>query len=149
VRNPAVRTDDVTGESPVTTDDGDPIGDDRAREVIRMLSNGLRQARAARLWTRSQLVARMRTPIPVNTYAGYEQRIRVCSLPRLVDICHALDIAVMVSGTGVKVIPAAHEGMPSPYFVAVQRNGGDLEVTVRMDLGDGPPILTEGRSSPT
>lgn len=42
----------TTGEkTSVTTDDDDPITDDRGREVIRMLSNGLRQARATRLWT--------------------------------------------------------------------------------------------------
>jgi hypothetical protein len=32
--------------------------------------------------------------MPVNTYACYEQAIRPCPLPRLVDICRALDVKV-------------------------------------------------------
>src|SRR5690348_7646217 len=103
--------------------------DDRVREVVRMLGDALRQARGMRQLTRLELVGLLRTTIPVNTYAGYELGLRNCLIPRLVEICEALNITVMVNGTGVKMIPAAQHEAPYTYFVAARRDGDDIAVT--------------------
>lgn len=63
--------------------------------IIRAVGEELRRARASLGLTRPELVKRMRTDIPVNTYACYEQGIRQCSIPRLVEICQALGISAL------------------------------------------------------
>jgi transcriptional regulator with XRE-family HTH domain len=61
--------------------------------IIRAIGEELRRARANAGWSRPQLVKYMKTQIPVNTYACYEQGIRQCSIPRLVEICQALGVS--------------------------------------------------------
>src|SRR6266566_5818635 len=68
--------------------------DDTDQAIVRAVGEELRRARACVGWTRPELIRRMRTQIPVNTYAGYEQGIRQCSIPRLVEICEALGVTV-------------------------------------------------------
>lgn len=68
--------------------------DDAEHAIIRAVGEELRRARACVGWTRPELIKRMKTKIPVNTYAGYEQGIRQCSIPRLVEICEALGVTV-------------------------------------------------------
>lgn len=62
------------------------------QEIIQAIGEELRRARANTGWSRPELVARLTTPTPVNTYACYEQGIRQCSIPRLVEICKALGV---------------------------------------------------------
>lgn len=67
--------------------------DDQA--IVRAIGQELRRARASAGWTRPELVSRMRSQVPVNTYACYEQGIRQCSFPRLYEICQALGVNVL------------------------------------------------------
>lgn len=67
---------------------------DTDQAIVRAIGEELRRARASAGWTRPQLVRSMKTRIPVNTYACYEQGIRQCSIPRLVEICEALGIGI-------------------------------------------------------
>lgn len=64
---------------------------DSADQVLmRAIGDELRQARMSAGWSRPDLVERLPTRTPVNTYACYEQGIRQCSIPRLVEICQVL-----------------------------------------------------------
>lgn len=63
--------------------------------IVRAIGQELRRARTTAGWSRPELVSRMRSQVPVNTYACYEQGIRQCSIPRLYEICQALDVSVM------------------------------------------------------
>lgn len=63
--------------------------------VVRAIGEELRRARASVGWSRPELIKHMQTPIPVNTYACYEQGIRQCSIPRLVEICQTLGVSVL------------------------------------------------------
>jgi transcriptional regulator with XRE-family HTH domain len=86
--------------------------------IIRALGEELRRARATAGWSRPELVKRMKTRVPVNTYACYEQGIRQCSIPRLVEICDALGVSVT-----------------ELIGLALQRLERDLETSgVRIDL---------------
>jgi transcriptional regulator with XRE-family HTH domain len=78
-----VRRDDSTDQA---------FANDADRAVVKAVGDELRRARACVGWSRPELVKRMKTQIPVNTYACYEQGIRQCSIPRLVEICEALGI---------------------------------------------------------
>ncbi|GAB3441836.1 helix-turn-helix domain-containing protein [Actinophytocola sediminis] len=62
--------------------------------IVRAIGEELRRARGSAGWSRPELIKRMKTPVPVNTLAGYEQGIRACPTARLVEICLALDINV-------------------------------------------------------
>jgi len=64
--------------------------DSADRAIVRAIGDELRRARGSVGWTRPELIKQMQTQMPVNTYAGYEQGIRLCSIPRLVEICEAL-----------------------------------------------------------
>lgn len=66
--------------------------DDTDQSIVKAVGDELRRARACVGWSRPELVKRMKTRIPVNTYACYEQGIRQCSIPRLVEICEALGV---------------------------------------------------------
>jgi transcriptional regulator with XRE-family HTH domain len=68
--------------------------DDIDQAIVRAVGEELRRARASAGWSRPDLVKRMRTQVPVNTYACYEQGIRQCSIPRLYEICQALEVSV-------------------------------------------------------
>jgi len=63
-------------------------------QIVRAIGEELRRARANAGWSRPELIEHMKTRIPVNTYACYEQGIRQCSIPRLVEICQALKVNV-------------------------------------------------------
>jgi transcriptional regulator with XRE-family HTH domain len=79
----------------VVNDDTDQtFADHTDQAVVRAVGEELRRARACVGWTRPELVQHMKTRIPVNTYACYEQGIRQCSIPRLVEICEALGVGV-------------------------------------------------------
>lgn len=82
--------DVVTTESDGTDDE---IADDTDGAIVRAIGEELRRARANAGWSRPQLIKYMKTQIPVNTYACYEQGIRQCSIPRLVEICQALGVS--------------------------------------------------------
>lgn len=86
--------------------------------IVQAIGEELRRARANVGWSRPELVEHMQTRIPVNTYACYEQGIRQCSIPRLVEICQALRVSV-----------------PELLGLALQRLELDLDKSgVRIDL---------------
>jgi transcriptional regulator with XRE-family HTH domain len=88
------------------------------QEIVVAVGEELRRARGSAGWSRPELIKRMRTPVPVNTYACYEQGIRQCSIPRLVEICRTLDVSA-----------------PDLIGLALQRLELDLEKSgVRIDL---------------
>ncbi|GLZ31877.1 transcriptional regulator [Lentzea sp. NBRC 105346] len=58
----------------------------------RVLGDELRTLRKQRGWTRKELNSRLQTEISLQTLATYELGTRQCSVVRLVEICHALDI---------------------------------------------------------
>lgn len=60
--------------------------------IVRAVGEELRRVRMAAGWSRPELVKHMATRMPVNTYACYEQGIRQCPIPRLVEICQALGV---------------------------------------------------------
>jgi transcriptional regulator with XRE-family HTH domain len=61
--------------------------------IVQAIGEELRRARTAAGWSRPQLVKRVKSRVPVNTYACYEQGIRQCSVPRLLELCDALGVA--------------------------------------------------------
>jgi transcriptional regulator with XRE-family HTH domain len=75
----------------VNDDTDQAVVDDTDQAIVRAIGEELRRARMSAGWSRPELIKRMKTRIPVNTYACYEQGIRQCSIPRLVEICQALD----------------------------------------------------------
>jgi transcriptional regulator with XRE-family HTH domain len=94
------------------------IANDIDRAIIRAIGDELRRARTSAGWSRPELIKRMKTQIPVNTYACYEQGIRQCSIPRLIEICRALEV-----------------GPPDLIGLALQRLQLDLDKSdVRIDL---------------
>jgi transcriptional regulator with XRE-family HTH domain len=76
------------------SDDERELVDATDQAIVRAIGEELRRARGSAGWSRPELIKRMKTPVPVNTYACYEQGIRACSIPRLVEICQAMDISV-------------------------------------------------------
>lgn len=62
--------------------------------IIRALGVELRRARDNLGWSRPDLVKRLNSELPVNTYACYEQGIRQVSIPRLVELCEIMGVAV-------------------------------------------------------
>lgn len=58
----------------------------------RVLGDELRTLRKQRGWTRKELNKRLQTEISLQTLATYELGTRQCSVVRLVEICHALNI---------------------------------------------------------
>jgi transcriptional regulator with XRE-family HTH domain len=62
-------------------------------QIVRAVGEQLRRARVNRGWSRPEFVKQMPTTMPINTYAGYEQGIRQCSIPRLVEICQVLGVS--------------------------------------------------------
>lgn len=76
----------------ITDDNIDPtIADVTDQEITHAIGGELRRARQSIGWSRPELISHMKTRMPVNTYACYEQGIRPCSIPRLVEICQALE----------------------------------------------------------
>ncbi len=101
----------------VQEDTGQQTADDD-QALVRAIGRELQRARVSVGWSRPELVSRMRSQVPVNTYACYEQGIRQCSIPRLYEICQALDVDVL-----------------ELLALALQRVERDLEKTgVRIDL---------------
>ena len=78
----------------VNDDTYEAMADNADQAIIQAIGAELRRARGQVGWSRPELVKRMKTRVPVNTYACYEQGIRQCSIPRLVEICQALDVNV-------------------------------------------------------
>jgi transcriptional regulator with XRE-family HTH domain len=102
----------------VNEDTEQSIADEIDQAIVRAIGEELRRARANAGWSRPELVKHMQTQIPVNTYACYEQGIRQCSIPRLVEICQALRVSV-----------------PELLGLALQRLELDLDRSgVRIDL---------------
>jgi transcriptional regulator with XRE-family HTH domain len=62
----------------------------------RVLGDELRTLRKQRGWTRKELNKRLQTEISLQTLATYELGTRQCSVVRLVEICHALDVPAHV-----------------------------------------------------
>lgn len=56
------------------------------------VADEMRRVREARGWSRPTLLQRLKRPMPVNTYATYEQGIRVPPMSRLVELCEALEV---------------------------------------------------------
>lgn len=71
------------------------IVDDSEQAIIRAVGEELRRARTSAGWSRPELVKRMKKRVPVNTYACYEQGIRQCSIPRLIEICQVLEVSAL------------------------------------------------------
>lgn len=82
------------GELVVTDEDAGPA-DDTEQAIVRAVGEELRRARTSAGWSRPELVKRMKKRVPVNTYACYEQGIRPCSIPRLVEICQVLGVSAL------------------------------------------------------
>lgn len=102
----------------VNNDTDEAVEDGIDQAIVRAVGEELRRARAHAGWSRPELIKHMRTRIPVNTYACYEQGIRQCSIPRLVEICQALRV-----------------GVPALLGLALQRLELDLEESgVQIDL---------------
>ena len=74
-------------------EDSDQAIADADQAIIQAVGDELRRARNSAGWTRPDLVKRLKPRIPVNTYACYEQGIRPCPIPRLVQICQALGVS--------------------------------------------------------
>lgn len=74
-------------------DDSDQTIAETDQAIIQAIGDELRRARNSAGWTRPDLVNRLKPRIPVNTYACYEQGIRPCPIPRLVQICQALGVS--------------------------------------------------------
>jgi transcriptional regulator with XRE-family HTH domain len=79
----------------VVNDDNQVTADEVDHLIVRAIGEELRRARTSAGWSRPDLVKRMKSQVPVNTYACYEQGIRQCSIPRLFEICQALDVNVL------------------------------------------------------
>ena len=81
------------------TDDEDDTGqvivDATEQAIVRAVGEELRRARTSVGWSRPELVKRLKKRVPVNTYACYEQGIRPCSIPRLIEICQALGVSAL------------------------------------------------------
>lgn len=60
--------------------------------VNRAIGDELRRVRDDLGWTRGMVVDRMSSDISVQTLANYEYGLRPCTVPRLVEICEALDV---------------------------------------------------------
>jgi transcriptional regulator with XRE-family HTH domain len=89
VSPPLSGADSLTGDDRQT-----PVSlDIDTGRIIRAIGEELRRARDNLGWSRPELVRRMASDVPVNTYACYEQGIRQCSIPRLVEICQTLGVA--------------------------------------------------------
>ncbi|WP_199442485.1 helix-turn-helix domain-containing protein [Umezawaea beigongshangensis] len=58
----------------------------------RVLGDELRNLRKQRGWTRKELNSRLQSDISLQTLATYELGTRQCSVVRLVEICHALEV---------------------------------------------------------
>lgn len=71
----------------------DPDVDDFDDKVSHAIGNALRDARNSLGLTRSALVALLKRTMPVTTLACYEQGVRPCPIPRLVEICQALNVS--------------------------------------------------------
>lgn len=67
---------------------------DAARQaaITRAVGDELKRARRSRGLSRPELIRRLAEAMPVNTLACYEQGIRPCSIPRLVELCEAMDM---------------------------------------------------------
>jgi transcriptional regulator with XRE-family HTH domain len=71
------------------------VVDDIELAIVQAVGEELRRARTSAGWSRPELVKRMKKRVPVNTYACYEQGIRQCSIPRLIEICQALGVSAL------------------------------------------------------
>lgn len=69
--------------------------DDVDGAIVRAVGEELRRVRTGAGWSRPELVKRMKKRVPVNTYACYEQGLRQCSIPRLVEICQVLGVSAL------------------------------------------------------
>ncbi len=106
------------GVAAVDEDSDQTVVDEIDQSIVRAIGAELRRARANAGWSRPELIKHMQTRIPVNTYACYEQGIRQCSIPRLVEICQALRVSA-----------------PELLGLALQRLELDLDRSgVRIDL---------------
>ncbi len=85
----------VMNDADQMIDAGQVVADDVDHLIIRAIGEELRRARTSAGWSRPDLVKRMKSQVPVNTYACYEQGIRQCSIPRLFEICQALEVDVL------------------------------------------------------
>lgn len=85
-----------TDQTPNRADDPAPTEADADTvtdgSVNRAIGEELRRVRDDLGWTRGTVVERMSSDISVQTLANYEYGIRPCTLPRLVEICEALDV---------------------------------------------------------
>ena len=61
--------------------------------IMRAVGAEIRRVRDHLGWTRATVVDRMSSTINIQTLANYEYGIRPCTLPRLVEICHALEVS--------------------------------------------------------
>ena len=61
--------------------------------IMRAIGAEIRRVRDQLGWTRAAVVDRMPSGINIQTLANYEYGIRPCTLPRLVEICHALGVS--------------------------------------------------------
>lgn len=60
--------------------------------VNRAIGDELRRVRDDLGWTRSMVIERMSSDISVQALANYEHGLRPCTLPRLVELCEALEV---------------------------------------------------------
>ncbi|KAA2261261.1 helix-turn-helix transcriptional regulator [Solihabitans fulvus] len=98
----------------------------------RVLGDELRTLRKQRGWTRKELNRRLQSGISLQTLATYELGTRQCSVIRLVEICHALDVPAY------EVLQRVHEKVftdPPPGHIRL-----DLTAIAADDHGELLPL---------
>ena len=108
------------------TDDGVADG-----VIIRAIGAELRRVRDHLGWTRAAVVDRMSSNINIQTLANYEYGIRPCTVPRLVEICHALGVSA------TDVLGLALQRAEVEFYTSIQI---DLDAVVRDNQPELQPL---------
>lgn len=112
--------------------------------LIKAVGEELRAIRDERGMTRPQLIDRLERPMPVNTYACYEQGIRPVPVPQLARICRALEVPLPELMERALRRAGWKQAAMSVYVTVAQGEvASTLEVsnTVMMDLASDGSLL--------
>jgi len=106
----------------------DRVADD---VVMRAVGAEIRRVRDHLGWTRAMVVDRMSPTINIQTLANYEYGIRPCTIPRLVEICHALEVSAG------DVVGLALQRAEVEFYSSIQI---DLDAVVRDNQPELAPL---------